>query len=611
MVLKRYTSLILGPLLCLASYNANCALLEDFAEGAINGGKYHDAGGSVELDGINQEIIIRANSRSFTGGYPRIRIRLQDSTASTLQADLNLIEYLLGNVETQNAFIGIGGFYYNAETASPTGDLGEVFARVAFGDLGDGLAAYYIISTGIDNEGNYEIVDIGNLDVPNLALDTFYTASVVFDGDRSFVFTFNGVSSGTIEGPIRVGDALFEQRRLDSGPTFGRVNATDDPNDTSVDDGSIASIEGRFDNVTTEDGMVDDFSSSTINQTVWRDGEFSREVENESLVLRAVGNDASTIRNSFRAGKRETDYLGATLTLLSSSTQNSSTRVQARIAGEWYNDTYSETDAGNGQEGDHWAALQIERVAGAMRATINIWREDPNHIDGGTDVDWQELTGSYEMDIPYEVAIERTETNLNFYIDSQLKYQFNITGNNYPVKGGTYKIVRAEKRSDAGEVYVRADDIITDYEPPALGLNATNSNEEQIELPTDTNVQEGETVTLTATVDNIADIDAFIWQQTAGPDVTINMASRIVGSDQSITFTVPDGSDGNTLGFTVTVVDQFGVDATLAFSFKVNNSQDSTLNDSSKSGSGSTSVSSLLLLTLLLVGLIKFGRYRL
>lgn len=333
------------------------------------------------------------------------------------------------------------------------------------------------------------------------------------------------------------------------------------------------------------------------------------------------------MRTSLPVTNQVINFLGAKTTLNSGSTQvDSGTRSRARVGGFWYNDTFDSSATGNEWEGNVWAHIEVRQNGTDQSTECRVFAERFNDATGATQrttLISQTLNDTCLLDTEYDLSIEKTDNSLVFRKDGAVVHTMSIATPSHPAKGQRLKVVRADTRGGIGSTHALFDDISTDYTAPSLSLNAQNSNDEDVAYPQQAIVNEGELVTLTAAVTNPGSISAYIWEQTAGPDVTIaaprpGLANRIVGSNnQTLSFTVPTGADTQTLQFKVTIIDNSGVESAQSFQMSVDNSATSTLatavttNPTTTTGGGSSGGGAFNpLIFIMLLTLYLFRRFR-
>ena len=465
----KYTCI--GGILVSQSVFAATTVLEDFS-GSINLSKFNEIERSIEL--VNEKLIMSAKSSSYSKQGKSNSLLLDDNSITMLQAELSVTELILGNAETQQAVLRVAGEFYNANSPSATTYLGDVFTIVALGDRGNGPEAWYEIQVSTSDDFSTTNMTQGSLGT--IELHNSYTVSITYDGGQGFSFGFNGAAVN-VAGPARLGEAYEQVKLVGTRVRFGQNNSTlDSLNDESPDNGSSATIVGTIDNVTTNNGLVDSFSGSSIDQTIWDKKEFSKIIENGKLKLIAKSTTSDRARTSFNISNQDVNFLGAKVTLSSDSTQAIGGQNRARIYSYWYNDTYDVNDSGNGLEGNIWARSTIRRKAdGSVVCLIGAERVEDAVHNTYTDIVPYEEYETCDLDTQYDLSIEKTDTSLVFKKDGVIIKTHIITTPMYPAKQDTSKTLRAETRDAAGETVAFFDDITTDYLPPALTLVAKNA----------------------------------------------------------------------------------------------------------------------------------------
>jgi len=582
--------LFIGGMLASLPVFAEPVLFEDFS-GPVSLNKFFGMEEGIQLDTTNQNVIMSAKGKAFSQTGRGNNLTLKDATTSLLQADVSLTELTTGNSVSQNAMLGISGTYYNAQSASPTDEVGDVFVRLTLGDRGNGPEAWYELQESTHPSFDDSTIVTGSFGV--ISLNTSYPMSIAYDGDNTFTLIFNNGTAVSIDGPARIGNPNAPFRAINQRLRFGRDNSSPDAWVKISDNGTPASIKGAVDNVTTDAGLVDDFSGSNLNENTWKQDQTSVALVNNKLEIRATGQGATRTERFFMK-PTGADTFGAKVTLLSSSTINNTTRIRGRLTHFLSNDTYNveNGDTANGNEGMIWTQFFIERSAGNNRVVAYAER-----VKDAAWTTWDELfftnLGPINLDQEYNMLIEKTGTLVEYKLDGVVVHSFNLaTDFNSILSGNDFNPVanegegvfiesglQARVQNDAGEVRVTFDDVVTDFVSQSLTLNAVNEDNTEVSFPADVIAHEGEVVDLVANVPNPADIAIFLWEQTAGPAVVAakGFAGKVVGSKQNFSFTIPSGSNKQALAFKLTLVDRAGVESKQEFNVAVDNSITSTL----------------------------------
>lgn len=614
--------LCLSALLVCMPVGANATLFDDFS-GPVSMDKYWGMEESIELNTTSEQLEFTTRGKGFLKNSRANNLTLMEDDTSLLQADLTLFDAELSNLETQQAFLAIAGTYYNSASANPGDSLGEVFVRLAIGDRGNGHEAWYELQ--VSTSETWDTSDIVTGSFGSVEPNRSYTASITYDGDNSFSFVFDNGAAVVLDGPPRMGPARGPVRYLNNRIRLGQDNSTDDHSDSLNDVNEPAYFAGSVDNVATDSGLVDDFSADDIDSAVWHEDQTRVSVDAGELLMKVTGQGSQETERFWIKQKGLTAF-GSTLTLLSSSTVNDSTRIRGRLTHYLSNDTYdvANGDIANGWEGFIWTQFLIERAGGQNRAVV--YAERAADADWST---WEELfwidLGPINLDQQYALLIEKTGTQVDYRLDGNLVHSFDLasdygsvlSGNDFVPVGDTESGLQVRVQDDAGSAHVRFDDVLTSYQSASVALKIFDHSDTQIGYPAEVLVHEDEAVDLVAEVNDPSMIEAYIWEQVSGPDVILSTAQvqqRPVGNQQTLSFTVPPGSDQQNLGFELHVIDTAGVSMSRPFEFKVDNSAEPTLavaqdepNSKSKSdrkdsgGGGGSFGLSLILAGLLLV----------
>jgi len=619
MITKKIKYLSLIGVLASMSVLAEPVLFEDFSK-PISLSKYWGMEESIQLNTANQNVNLSAKGKAFSRTGRSNTLSLIDTTSSLLQADVALTELTLGDSASQNALLSISGTYYNTQSASPSDQIGDVFVRLALGDRGNGPEAWYELQESTHPSFDDSTVVTGSFGV--ISLNTSYPVSIAYDGDNSFTLIFNNGTAVNIDGPARMGVPNAPFRAISQRLRFGRDNSMPDAWEVITESGTTASIDGSVDNVTTDAGLVDDFTASNLDQLIWNQEQTTVALADNQLEMRVIGQgNQETERYWIRQEGLNT--FGAKTTLLSSSTQDDATRVRGRLVHFLSNDTYdvNNGDTPNGWEGMIWTQFLLERASGNLRAVVYAERAKDADWTTFDELFWNDL-GPINFDQEYELLIEKTGTLVEYKMDGVLVHSFDLaTDHNTILSGDDFVPVHIDGvesglqtriQDGPGNAHVRFDDIVTDYMPQTLNLNAFNADDDKIAYPDEVIVHEGEEVDISADVSNPADIQTYLWEQESGSEVIATrsrLAGKIVGTDQNFSFKVPDNANKETLAFKVTLIDKAGTETSQQFSLKVDNSKTSTLTgDEGKkksSGSGAFNPFELMIFISMLAGLIK------
>ena len=212
--------------------------------------------------------------------------------------------------------------------------------------------------------------DSGSLPVPGLDYGIFFTVKLEYNGTNGFIFTVAGVSD-TYSGPVRQGPEFQSYKGLETG---------------AYADGGAGNgyTSATFDNVLTNAGAYDNFSTAPLDQTKWNEQEIVREIENDKLRLVAHSKeDTKTVRIN---SPEIHPYIEATFTVKSESWFNAGASGRTRMGGYFYNDAKGPGSGSdhNDYEGNVWANVCIDyQEDGTLRAVCSADRSmnaDDNHF---------------------------------------------------------------------------------------------------------------------------------------------------------------------------------------------------------------------------------------
>ena len=288
-------------------------LVDDFNGSTIDFTKWSDfdpafsAGEfAARIDTTADNLVLIAASDGSR--YQRTRISVLNPSLTALQATISVVSVADGG---STASANIEGRYYNANSVAPVDATGDVFATVAIGDRGSGLEAWWEIIESTDaNFDAWTQISSGTIIVPGtLSTNTPYIAKVEYFGNH-FTFTVDGMSSGPVLGPARMGPADFSYQRLS----------------TSTDCcGTNPSIHATFDDVVLDNllGIYDDFSSGIhIDSTKWDTYLGSRVAAAGKLVLNVADEDIlqdGSANSSLYLKERNPNYVEARISVSNAS----------------------------------------------------------------------------------------------------------------------------------------------------------------------------------------------------------------------------------------------------------------------------------------------------
>lgn len=453
-------------------------IVDDFS-GSLSLDKYTDVENSRILDTVNQNLILSSKGSAFFESFKSNNIAITDGDISLFQADLSVSEVSLGNSESQQTFVRLGGLYYRTAAAAEA----RVFTTISLGDRGNGLEAWYEIQESIPGSV-FDIISYkqGKLNTSALSLNTPYTSSITYDNDNNFTFTFNNETPITVSGPEKASPLGFTFLLVGTSLRFGLDNTT--PNnlgDSRLGDGSVAFVTSTVDNVvtsTTSPLAFDDFSADQIDFTKWNNDEASTEIVNEQLVMKVK--TQTTVRGSrgLRLQKSDVDFISVKASILNSSVWNPGTRIRGRLQYYIGNDTFNVNvgDNFNGFEGDIYSHISLERnTDGRFRIQIYAGRATDFDFNSETDLFFPSffpLTPEFPLPISYgdifELAIEKVEGLINYKVNGVTLFTFDpydttaypaLSGNVYPASDRAENGIQARVQNGPGEAHIQFDDL--------------------------------------------------------------------------------------------------------------------------------------------------------
>jgi hypothetical protein len=356
--------------------------------------------------------------------YQRTRVKVENTILAAMQATISVVSATGGGGGVAAA--SIDGQYYNAISAAPTDATGDVYASVLIGERGNGLEAWWDIyqSTGPDFDTSI-LVASGTIIPPGtLTFNTPYVAKIEYDGIITFTFTVNGMTSGPVMGPERMGPPGIAYQRLTSSTNCCGTNP---------------SIHATFDDVVLDNGLTiyDDFSSGIhIDSTKWDTYLSSLVTMDGKLVLHVADEDVlqdGKPYSSIYLKERNQDYVEARISVSSDSMLDANLLGIARLSGYFYNERrdggvlalpYDESD------GDVWGLVQIVLDNGVLSANAYLQSELTNY-DTDQQLLSQDFTIPIAFDTEYLASLRRDGNRIIFGLDNE-EIVYKITTPTYP-----------------------------------------------------------------------------------------------------------------------------------------------------------------------------------
>jgi hypothetical protein len=354
------------------------------------------------------------------------------SVDTLLQAKISVISVENGGGA---ATASIEGQYYNANSATPLDQIGDVAAMVFIGDRGSGgLEAWWEIRVSTHPEFETWTETTGTITIPGtLLIGNSYVAEITYDLDKGFTFSVGSDTSGPRQGPDRKGPAAFARQNLSASTRCCGINP---------------SIHATFDDVTGSGGLLDDFSGNFLDRTIWANPSGAQIIS--SRVDPAVTgklfmfvSDENILQNGRSATdlylrERNPDRIEARISISSDSMLDAGLRGRARLNGYAYNER---RDGGvdampyDGCDGDVWVQVEIDLKDGGLYATAFSGPET-SACDTERTLISETFTKLLEYDTEYLLWIERDGEKLMLGLDDEV-YEHTITTPIYPPSPST------------------------------------------------------------------------------------------------------------------------------------------------------------------------------
>jgi hypothetical protein len=377
---------------------------------------------AARIDTVADNLVL--TEASDGSRYQRTRVRVENTTLTAMQATISVVSAIDGGGGVAAA--AVDGQYYSAISAAPTDVNGDVFASVLIGERGNGLEAWWDIYQSTDPDFDTStFVSSGVINLPGtLNFNTPYVAKIEYDGNRTFTFTVNGMTSGPIMGPIRTGPPGFAYQSLTSSTDCCGTNP---------------SIHATFDDVVLDNGLAiyDDFSSGIhIDSTKWDTYLGFRVTAAGKLVLNVADEDVlqdGSAYSSIYLKERNQDYMEARISVSSASMLDTNLLGIARLSAYFYNERrdggvltlpYDESD------GDVWGLVQILLDNGVLSANAYLESELTNY-DIDQELLNQDFTIPIAFDTEYLASLRRDGNRIIFGLDNE-EIVYNITTPTYP-----------------------------------------------------------------------------------------------------------------------------------------------------------------------------------
>jgi len=384
----------------------------------------------IRIDGDDENLVLMNVSDGSGNHSTRTWLTSVDTL---LQANISVISVENGGGA---ATASIEGQYYNANSAAPTDQVGDVAAMVSIGDRGSGgLEAWWEIH--VSTHPDFETWDVitGNIPFSGvLLIGNSYTAKITYDLDRRFTFSVDSDTSGSREGPARLGPAAFARQNLAESTRCCGISP---------------SIHATFDDVTGSAGLLDDFSGNFLDRTIWANHSGAQVISSRvdpavTGKLFMFASDENILQNgkvttNLVLRERNPDRIKALVTIPSDSVLDPGLRGRARLDGYAYNERRDGGDKAlpyNGCDGDIAVLVQINMKDGGLYGTAFAGSETSTCDDDETLI-FETFTKLLAFDTPYLLWIERDGKNLVLGLDDE-EYRHTITTPIYPPSPSAY-----------------------------------------------------------------------------------------------------------------------------------------------------------------------------
>ena len=386
----------------------------------------------------DDENLVLINAGDGTSLYrdQRSRTWVRNPDFSAIEATISVVSVEDGG---SKAAANLEGQYYNANSAAPANQNGDVFAIVSIGDRGNGLEAWWEIHVSTHPTFESWNETSGTIIAPNpvpgfLSLNTAYVAKIEYDGDQTFTFTVNATSSGPVLGPARMGFPSFTRQNLSTSTRCCGTNP---------------SIHATFDDVLIGNVLLDDFSAGPyLDRSKW--GHHSGAVVLSQRIEPTITgklfmfvSDEDILQNGRSATdlylrERNPDRIEAQVLISSDSMLDAGLRGRARLNGYAYNER---RDGGvdalpyDGCDGDVYVQVEIDLKDGGLYATAFSGPET-----AGCDTERTLISDTFTkllaFDTEYLLWIERDDKKLMLGLDDEV-YEHTITTPIYPPSPST------------------------------------------------------------------------------------------------------------------------------------------------------------------------------
>jgi len=434
---------------------AGKTLFDDFSSKYIDASKWRQR--TYVRETVNGQFVSSLGNRSpymsaeITPGIFRNNLRFQNPDLINLvECDLTIVETTLDSAPNSSSFGRVGGYFYNINPAG--GATGDIFVHVAIGDRGNGgLEAYWDVFEVLsdDTKTDRRIAHGTLIGVGTLQTDVAYNVKISYDGGHTF--SFYAYDQEQIDVALTDYNTVYStDYSRERGPVTSfkalstGINATNGSNNGFVS--------AKFDNVkkNNETTVHDDFSTSPLDLSKWRDVEWVKKISSGSLHAYIQNVDQRSQVNTYLT-EIDSPYIEAKARIKSDSQLSSGANGIARIQGHFYNDIRGPGSGQpyNGYEGNVFAEVRLQYYSdGSLRARAIVSRKDDADQTSSTDLLNADFTPP-SLDTDYTISIRYTGSQLILKCNDE-EFTHNISTAAYKPYG-EHRCLRTRIYLDPGE----------------------------------------------------------------------------------------------------------------------------------------------------------------
>jgi hypothetical protein len=403
-------------------------LFDDFSSGYLHKAKWWPREYVLEL--LDGEAVFKLGNSNGMGaeirpGLFNIPLTFFDPNAvDAIECAVTIVETVIDFPEAYSA-ARIGGYFYNENSAG--GRTGDIFAHIMIADRGNGgLEAQWSAHRVIDENGILEFIEGETLVTP-IQYNVPVIVKISYDGQRTITFSVND-QTDVFQGP--------ERKRPPVTLDKGLAATISTPN--SQEQGFVSA---KFDNVriNKETFLYDDFSSSSIDLSRWREVEFVREASNDYLRANVRGFGRNSQCNT-ALSQADAPYIEAKVRIDGGSQLSPGAWGTARIQGYYYNESRG---PGSGQdynayEGNVFAQMALQYFSdGTLRAYASVARSN--------DAIESSFTGLFEHQFSTQILLDTDYILSIMFEDNRLTFSFGGENKTYHIQSRIYPAYREHR----------------------------------------------------------------------------------------------------------------------------------------------------------------------